>query len=106
MVYPSGSTYTGAWVNNVREGEGTMVWIQDGVSLWQHIYRRLGQQRARGGGDDGVDTRWCIPLAAHIPAPGSTTCARGRGRWCGYKMVYPSGSTYTGAWVNNVREGE
>ena len=88
--YPNGDTYEGMWVNNIKEGEGTLTYNNDRYTYigtfkndlfngWGTLYI-IGGEKYEGYWKDGrMD---------------------GEG-----KYFYPFGNTYVGNWKNGKKEG-
>jgi len=105
MVYPSGNTYTGQWAADVKSGHGVMVWLTKA--------QRYSGQWERDLPNGLGEHTWEQPDAS---AGGShATCImpnRYRGSFLNGQrhgegaLLYSSGARYEGGWVADRKEGD
>jgi len=102
-VYPSGNWYEGEWINNKRNGKGTM--------HWQKIGNKLTNEKYTGQWKDDMQSGF----GTHIWLDEKSENKVLRNRYVGYWkngareghgiFFYANGSMYIGYWKNNMKDG-
>lgn len=89
-IFPNGDMYTGQYVNNQRQGQGTYYWVDRGVMYTGQWHANL----RHGLG------RIVYPDGGRYYGAWSFDSKNGEGRY-----TYPDGSSYNGSWENDVKNG-